>query len=262
MKRHIFFAAAFSLAFAMGCGPTARGGSGSGVAVEPAAIGRGGGSAVGADEGSTGAGGAGKVGTKRPLTDPTSDVPIPCSVCSAALGGSLSAPLCGQSRIAYDRFLACACTGICATACGNETATSCLDAWSGNPPLECKTCLVSATGCGATWDACLADDGVTLPGGASSSSGGPACACDAGLPLCPGGGSCATPGPFDAPGNTACGTAEYCAPCCDPGGACGSQGTCKVTLSADAPCSNDYECCSGVCTAGRCDGGCGFLLSF
>jgi hypothetical protein len=269
MNRHMFFAAAMSLAFAAGCGPTAQGGSRSGATVDPLTPGSGGASAsergaadpTGGGGGSMGAGGAGRAPTTQPLTDPTSDVPLPCDVCSAALGGGATEPLCRPSQTAYDSFLACACAGACASVCGTDAGGSCLDGWEGNPPLECKTCLVSATGCGATWDACLADDGVTPPDGASSSSGG-SCSCDAALPLCPGGGSCATPGPFDAPGNSACGSAEYCSACCDPGGACASQGTCKVTLSANAPCSLDYECCSGVCTAGQCDGGCGIILSF
>ena len=158
----------------------------------------------------------------------------------------------------------CACTATCASVCGNGAPGNCLDAWAGNPPLQCKTCLVSPTGCGASWDACISDDGVPPAGSGSTSAGGGggSCTCQTTAQLCPGGGSGATPGPFDGPGNDACGSAEYRAPCCDPGDACATQGACKMTLIDQAPCSMDYECCSGVCTAGKCDGGCGILISF
>jgi hypothetical protein len=35
-----------------------------------------------------------------------------------------------------------------------------------------------------------------------------------------------------------------------------------MTKIAQAPCAADYECCSGVCTAGACAGGCGIVISF
>jgi hypothetical protein len=280
MNRHLFFAAATSLAFVMGCDPTTRSGGGTGASTGQAQAGVGastssaggstsgaGGSTAGAGGSTAGAGGqglggSGGAGATIP-PDPRGDPAPPCDVCSSALGGTLSGALCGPSQTAFDGFLACACAGICGSVCGNGAPGNCLDAWAGDPPLACKTCLVSTTGCGASWDACVADDGVTPPGAASSSAGsGGACSCDVGAQLCPGGGSCATPGPHDGPGNSACGSAQYCAPCCDPGGACTVQGTCKMTLVAEAPCSMDYECCSGVCTAGKCDGGCGILISF
>lgn len=263
MNRHFFFAAATSLAFALGCGPTAQGGGTTGASVDPSAAGGGGSSAPGGGSGdSTNAGGSGGVTIVAPSTDPISDPGPPCEVCSSALGSAGAVSLCGPSQTAFDGFTACACAGACAAVCGNDAMGSCVAGWEGNPPLDCKTCLISATGCGQAWDACLGDDGVTPPGGASSSSGGGACGCAPALPVCPGGGSCATPGPFDAPGNGACGTAEYCAACCDPGDSCASQGACKSTLSDQAPCSVDYECCSGVCTAGKCDGGCGIIFNF
>ncbi len=116
----------------------------------------------------------------------------------------------------------------------------------GNPPLQCKLCLLSKTGCGAAWDACMSEDGAAGGGGVGASDGGN-CACDPALPLCPGGGTCAAPGGFTLPGNESCGLAQYCAPCCDPADPCAAVGTCEVTRIAQEPCSNDYECCSGVC---------------
>ena len=188
MNRHFLFAAATSLAFALGCGPKAQGGGTTGAADDPPSAGGGGSSALGAFADSTSAGGSGGVTTGSP--DPTEDAAPPCDVCSSALGGVVSSPLCAPSQTAYDSFVACACAGVCASVCGNDAAGTCLDGWDGNPPIECKTCLVSATGCGP------------------------------------------------------------------------SLGACKVTLSDQAPCSMDYECCSGVCTAGKCDGGCGIIFSF
>jgi hypothetical protein len=261
MKRHFFYAAVTSLSFAIGCAPMGKGGTGAGATSGPSAIGAGGSSASGAGGASQEGSGGGATGA---LPDPISDPTTPCDVCSSALGGAVSGALCGTSQTALDSLVACACTAACATVCGGGSAPgSCLEAWQGNLPLECKTCLVSSTGCGAAWSACLADDGVTPASGASSSSsGGLTCSCDAALPLCPGGGSCATPGPASGAGNQACGSAEYCAPCCDPGDTCAAQGACKVTKIDQTPCAMDYECCSGVCTAGKCDGGCGILFNF
>lgn len=266
MNRHFFFAATASVAFVVGCDRTAGGGRETIASSRPPPSGAGGSSMLGAGGGAVdgrGGGRSGGVGATLP-PDPTGDPGRPCDVCSSALGGSQSNALCGPSQTALDGLLACACTATCASVCGNGAPGNCIGAWSGDPPLACKTCLVSPTGCGASWDACIADDGVTPPAGGTSSSAGSggACACDPALPLCPGGGSCATPGPHDGPGNEACGSAQYCAPCCDPGGACAVQGTCQMTRVDQVPCSMGYECCSGVCTAGKCDGGCGIVISF
>jgi hypothetical protein len=269
MNRHFFFAAATSFAFVVGCNPTAGERGGPTVSSGASASGTGGsasslpGAGRAASVGGQAIGGTGRVAATR-APEPMGDPGVPCDVCTSALGGSQSSTLCGPSQTALDAILACACSGACASVCGNSAPGSCLDAWAGNPPLACKTCLVSPTGCGPAWDACISDDGMTPPGGGSSSAGtgGGTCSCDSAAPLCPGGGSCATPGPFDGPGNQACGSAQYCAPCCDPGDACALQGACTMTLVDQAPCSMDYECCSGVCTAGKCDGGCGIVISF
>lgn len=184
-----------------------------------------------------------------------------CQPCSAALGGGPGGALCKSSQVAFDALLACVCDTTCASVCGGAPG-NCLAAWGGNPPLACKTCLVSTTGCGVAWQACLSDQGTSRPPHDTSSAGGSPCDCDPALPLCPGGGSCPTPGPFDAPGNSACGSAEYCAPCCDPGDACSTKGTCKMTGLASSPCTASYECCSAVCAEGTCKGGCGLQISF
>ncbi|MEP7122590.1 MAG: hypothetical protein ABJE95_16830 [Byssovorax sp.] len=275
MNRHVFLAAAASLAVVMGCDPTAsRGGgtaasSSSGGSASSATGSRSSSSDSGgaASSSAGGAGGAGSGGSGGGVTilppAPRGDAGQPCDVCGAALGGSQSSPLCGPSQTAFEGIVTCACSAACASVCGNDAPGNCLDAWAGNPPLACKTCLVSPTGCGASWDACVSDDGVTPPASTSASTGsGEACSCDPALPLCPGGGSCATPGPFDGPGDMACGSAQYCAACCDPGDACKVQGACAMTLVDQAPCSMDYQCCSGVCTAGKCHGGCGIVISF
>lgn len=232
MKRYSYIVAAVPV-LALGCAPTAQGGGGDGGSAVSSTI---------------------ELRASRETS---------CEVCSAALGGDEQGDVCRPSQIALTTFLSCACDTTCASVCGGAPG-NCLTAWAGNPPLACKTCLVSATGCGAAWTACLTDDGITIPpaGSSSASSGGGACSCDPALPLCPGGGSCSTPGAHDEPGNASCGSARYCAPCCDPGNACAIQGTCKLTRIAQAPCSADYECCSGVCTAGACDGGCGIVISF
>ena len=232
MKRYAYFIAALPV-LALGCAPAAQGGGGAGGS---------------------------PVSWTTPLI---SHRGRSCGVCSAALDGDAGAALCRPSQAALDELLTCACDTKCASVCGGGAPGNCLADWEGNPPLACKTCLSSATGCGASWTACLADDGRESPtSGSSTTSGGSACSCDPALPLCPGGGSCSTPGAHDAPGNESCGSARYCAPCCDPGGACGVQGSCQMTRIARAPCAADYECCSGVCTAGACVGGCGVVISF
>lgn len=228
MRLTFFFAAAPALA--LGCAPTAPGGGGAG--------------------GSVGVATAELIVTRIPS----------CQSCGDALGGA-SGALCPSSQVAFDALLACTCDTTCASVCGGAPG-NCLAGWGGNPPLACKTCLVSATGCSEAWQACLSDKGTSRPPHGTSTGGGSSCACDAALPLCPGGGSCITPGPFDAPGNSACGSAEYCAPCCDPGGACTFQGRCQMTALAEAPCTANYECCSGVCAEGTCKGGCGLVVSF
>lgn len=232
MKRFAYLVAAMPV-LALGCAPAAQGGGGAG--------------------GSPGSSAAPLISTRA----------LPCGLCGAALGGDVYGDLCRPSQAVLGAFLTCACTTKCASVCGSGALGNCLAGWDGNPPLACKTCLVSATGCEAAWTACLADDGSTVPPMASSSaSSGMECSCDSTAPLCPGGGACSTPGTFDKPGNSACGSAQYCAPCCDPGDACAVQGSCQMTKIADAPCAADYECCSGVCTAGACVGGCGIVISF
>lgn len=276
MNRLFMFASATTiLVIGSACGPTAQGGGGGSASASTSAAATGGSSALGAggdatDGGPGSAGGESLPGSgggrawSSPPGGPVGEPAAACDVCSAALGDSATNPLCGPSQTEFDSFLACACTAACASACGDGSPGNCLAAWQGNPPLACKTCLVSATGCGGAWNTCVADDGVTPPPGSSSSTGGgpSPCVCEAGAPLCAGGGSCATPGPFDGAGNAACGSAEYCAPCCDPGNACAVQGSCQLTKIDQTHCAADYECCSGVCTAGKCDGGCGIILSF
>lgn len=232
MKRYAHFLAAVPV-LALGCSPAAQGGGGAGGS---------------------------PVSSTAPLRY---DRAPSCDLCSAALDGGASGTLCHPSHRALDRLLTCACDTKCASVCGDGAPGNCLAAWGGNPPLACKKCLVSATGCRSPWTACLADDGSPPPpSDSSSASSGSACSCDPALPLCPGGGSCATPGAHDEPGNESCGSARYCAPCCDPGDACGVQGTCQMTRLAQAPCAADYECCSGVCAAGACEGVCGVVISF
>lgn len=262
-------AAVPTLALLLGCMPLERGNDTAAVSgVIPTEVSSGAGGAGGASGSRDGAGvilvesgqrrgasGAeGDAGSSSPV-DPS------CGMCSSALGSNDAAGLCPASQARYDAIIDCACNGACAAACSTGAGGNCLAAWEGNAPLDCKLCLLSTTGCGAAWDACLSDDG-TAGGGTAGAGGGGECACDPALPLCPGGGTCGTPGEFTLPGNASCGSAEYCAPCCDPGDPCAAKGTCEVTKIAQSPCSADYECCSGVCTAGQCDGGCGIVLSF
>lgn len=222
--------------------------------------------ALGCDPGAPGKGGVEGQGGAPSLTPQRSPgqvlLPRPCDPCSAALIGDVERPLCAGAQAGYEDLLVCACQAACASVCNVTASDDCLAGWDGNPPLACKACLLSATGCGAAWGACLFEEGVSAPPESASSGVESSCSCDPALPLCPGGGSCATPGAFDAPGNAACGSAEYCAPCCDPGNPCAVQGACTVTGIAQAPCSADYACCSGVCTEGACEGGCGIVLSF
>jgi hypothetical protein len=232
MKRFAFFVAA-APALALGCAPTAQGGADAGAGASP------------------GSSTAELRATRAPS----------CHACGAALDEGASGALCKPSQAVLDALLACVCDTTCSSVCGGAPG-NCLSAWDGNPPLACKTCLASSTGCGEAWQTCLDDDGHSRPPHGPSSPGGGGCTCDPALPLCPGGGSCSTPGPFDAPGNAACGSAEYCALCCDPGDACTVQGTCKITGIAQTPCAANHECCSGVCTNGACDGGCGLVVSF
>jgi hypothetical protein len=205
------------------------------------------------EESGAGSGGVGGVSGSGPVA-------AGCEPCSVALGSSGHAALCPPAQLQHTALLDCACRGACAAACSIGGDLDCIADWEGNPPLQCKLCLLSKTGCGAAWDACMSEDGAASGGGVGASDGGN-CACDPALPLCPGGGTCATPGGFTLPGNESCGSAQYCAPCCDPADPCAAMGTCEVTRIAQEPCSDDYECCSGVCN-GICQGGCGAVLSF
>lgn len=252
-----------ALVLLLGCGPSTDNGIDPSPSISRAgAAGAGG---VMADVTGTAASG-GDQGGAGGAVDPTGSGPVDpsCTTCVTALGSNNPAGLCASSQLRYDATLACACEGACSAACSTGGAGDCLAAWDGNLPLQCKVCLLSPTGCGAVWDACLSDDGVSsgTPGLGGTTTDGGACACDPALPLCPGGGSCDTPGPYTGVGDAACGSAEYCAPCCDPGDPCATKGLCQVTKTAEVACSADYECCSSVCTAGQCDGGCGVLLSF
>ena len=186
--------------------------------------------------------------------------------CAAWLGGTATTvTVCPASFPRVDALLACACTGLCASACGVPGAYDCLTAWGGNPPLSCKTCLQSATGCGPEREACVTDDGMTSASSsastsASASSGG-SCTCDPAILACPGGGSCLHIGDVGpTPDNGACGTAQVCVPCCNLGANCGTEGKCQITKISGEPCSASYECCSGVCSSGACLGGCGVIL--
>jgi hypothetical protein len=272
---HSLAAAVPTLALLLGCMPLERGNDASISNVIPTE----------ANSSAGGAGGAGgsrgdarvtvvEVGQRRGGFGAEGDAggsgPVgpSCETCGTVLGSNDPAGLCPPSQPRYDAILDCACNGACAAVCSTGAGGNCLAAWEGNAPLECKLCLLSTTGCRAAWDACLSDEGTAgggtagAGGGTAGAGGGGACACDPALPLCPGGGYCGTPGEFTLPGNESCGSAEYCAPCCDPGDPCATTGLCEVTKIAQVPCSADYECCSGVCTAGQCDGGCGIVLSF
>lgn len=191
-----------------------------------------------------------------------SDEPCAGPFCSAWLGGlATTVTVCPGSYPAVDALLACACTGLCASACGVPGADDCLSAWGGNPPLACKTCIQSITGCGPERAACLTDDGYPAPSTTTSASTGGSCTCDPAMLTCPGGGSCLHIGEVGpTAGNEPCGTAQYCAPCCNLGADCGTEGKCQITKIAGEPCAAGYECCSGVCGAGDCVGGCGVIL--
>jgi hypothetical protein len=205
---------------------------------------------------STGAGGA-------PATSSSTGAPCAGPVCVDWLDGPYqSDELCPGSAPKADALGACACTGLCAAACSYPGESNCLAAWGGNPPLACKTCLVSATGCKGEWDSCITDDGAPTPSGATSSSTGGACVCDPAMVACPGGGECAHVGAVGpVAGNEACGTAQYCGACCNLGGGCATdRGTCQITKISGVACAADFECCSGVCAAGVCAGGCGVIL--
>jgi hypothetical protein len=269
LRFRLLFTSVPALALLLGCGPSAGNGIDSSRVISRAGAGGAGGAGGSMDDVIVTAPSGGEEGGAGGVAvDPTGSGPVDpsCTTCVTALGSNDPAGLCSSSQLRYDAILACACDGACAAACSTGAAGDCLAAWEGNAPLQCKVCLVSSTGCGASWSACLSDDGVASgtsgSGGGTSGAGGSACACDPALPLCPGGGSCDTPGPSTGAGDAACGSAQYCAPCCDPGDPCAAKGLCEVTKIAEVACAAGYECCSGVCTAGHCDGGCGILLSF
>lgn len=83
----------------------------------------------------------------------------------------------------------------------------------------------------------------------------PSCTCDRALPTCSPVSSCAAPGPSEVAGNEVCGSAQYCAACCDPDDGCAIKGNCATTKIANQPCAVDYECNSRSCWDGKCDGG-------
>ena len=181
--------------------------------------------------------------------------PAPCSVCADAVNATPADPLCPPSATKHAALVSLACVGACAASCAVPGAADCLQAWAGNAPAACKACLASHP----EFAACLDDDG-TGPPVIVHPPVQQDCACPPGMPLCSSPAACSGPG--SSAGST-CGSAAYCAPCCDPFDPvqlCPIHGMCAATKVAGAACASGYECCSGVCSAGACVGGCGVVL--
>ncbi len=149
--------------------------------------------------------------------------------------------------------------GACTPVCGaQELAPGTCGLDVDSLGLACKVCVTNA--CTAQLTACTTDDGTPSP--TPITSGDNPCSCPAGMPLCPGHSwGCDSPGDYthQQTGDT-CGTATYCAPCCDPTDECSVRGSCAITKISQVTCVENYECCSGICTGGLCDGGCGVIL--
>lgn len=225
-------------------------------------------STTGSTGSTTGSGGmGGHDGTAITSSSASTGTGFTCSLCNHALGNSLpTSALCAESAVKYEALVKCVCVDTCAPVCvmtvaGDGGMVSTCGLSDVNPSLACKVCMGNLMGCGAERDACQQDDGTAPMGSttAGSTSTGAACACPANMPLCPGGSwACSTPG--DVTHGPSCGSASYCSPCCDSTDSCKIHGSCAVTKISNVTCVEGYECCSGVCTAGKCVGGCGVIL--
>lgn len=210
--------------------------------------------------GSTSAGSGGAMprgSTATTSSTSSSSSGAPCDLCASGFSGSKN--LCPSSKILFDDYLNCACSTTCAPVCssaGIDSGTAC-HALDQNPPSGCKSCMSNPSGCGLKMSACANDDGATAP--VVVDAGAP-CSCPAGVQLCPASWSCASPGDYTHSSNGACGSAQYCAACCDPTDGCSSRGTCVITGVSGESCSTPEACCSGVCARGKCIGGCGVVL--
>ncbi|MEP7123136.1 MAG: hypothetical protein ABJE95_19565 [Byssovorax sp.] len=203
--------------------------------------------------------GAGGAGGTASASSSTGEAPCLAAHCSDILnGGWQPDEACPGSQDKWAALYACGCTDTCASVC--VVGAVCL-AFDAAAPLTCKACMGGATGCGPLRNACNSDDGSPTPPATTSASSGGDCSCPAGTPLCPGGAwQCSSPGDYTHSIAGQCGSAQFCAACCDPTDTCSIRGTCQITGIAGAACDVNEACCSGVCTAGACVGGCGVIL--